>query len=57
MPNRIPTPGVSTPAVRKSPSSQPAVKPVPTPKKSPTISNYPPDPTKVKGFSFGRKTE
>ena len=28
MPNRIPTPGVSTPAVRKSPTAQPAMKPV-----------------------------
>ena len=28
MPNRIPTPGVSTPAVRTSKSAQPAMKPV-----------------------------
>ena len=28
MPNRIPTPGVSTPAVRKSPAAHPAMKPI-----------------------------
>jgi hypothetical protein len=27
MPHRIPTPGISTPAVRKSPTAQPSVKP------------------------------
>jgi len=31
MPNRIPTPGVPTPAVRVSKSAQPAAKPAPTP--------------------------
>jgi hypothetical protein len=30
MPNRIPTPGVSTPAVRTSKSAQPAAKPLPS---------------------------
>jgi hypothetical protein len=29
MPNRIPTPGVSTPAVRKSPNATPSPKQVP----------------------------
>jgi hypothetical protein len=27
MPNRIPTPGIPTPAVRKSPTAQPSAKP------------------------------
>jgi len=31
MPNRIPTPGVPTPAVRASKTAQPAAKPAPTP--------------------------
>ena len=30
MPNRIPTPGVPTPAVRTSKSAQPAAKPLPS---------------------------
>ena len=29
MPNRIPTPGIKTPAVRKSPTATPAAKPAP----------------------------
>ena len=31
MPNRIPTPGIPTPAVRKSPGATAPAKPVPTP--------------------------
>mgnify|MGYP003352330207 CR=1 FL=1 len=31
MPNRIPTPGISTPAVRKSSGAIPPAKPMPTP--------------------------
>lgn len=53
---RIPTPGIPTPTVRKSPSSQPAVKPaMPKPKKS-AASGPPADITKVKGFQFGGGT-
>lgn len=59
MPNRVPTPGIPTPAVRKSSAAQPAAKPSasPKPKKSKAASNYPADPTKVKGFQFGGGTE
>jgi hypothetical protein len=38
MPNRIPTPGVPTPAVRKSPMAQPSAKPSSTPKR-PMVGN------------------
>ena len=42
MPNRIPTPGIKAPTVRKSPTATPAAKPKATPTKSaPTKKSYP----------------
>ena len=66
MPNRIPTPGVKTPAVRVSKSAQPAVKPKPIPTKGLTksdaayatmLNKAKGDVTKVKGFSGGKGVE
>lgn len=56
MPNRIPTPGTKTPAVRKSPMAQAPAKPKANPKPTRSASSYPTDPTKVKGFQFGGGT-
>ena len=61
MPNRIPTPGIKVPAVRKSPSATPAAKPKATtaakPKPSPSKSKKYPDATDIPGFMYGGGTE
>lgn len=66
MPNRIPTPGVKAPAVRKSPGATSAPKPTAAPKK--TVSPYKGmsydqmlkatkgDVTKVPGYDKGKRT-
>lgn len=58
MPNRIPTPGVKSPAVRVSKSAQAPAKPSAkaTPTRSAAAGGPPADITKVKGFRMGAGT-
>lgn len=68
MPNRIPTPGIKAPAVRKSPNATPSPKrsytPISTKGMTPQDKAYANmlnkvkgDITKVKGYDNGKRTE
>lgn len=55
MPNRIPTPGIATPAVRKSPMVQPAAKPKATPTATPKKPVEPKRPMVGNDKDFNKK--